>query len=200
MDESMLLSRRALLTTSFAASLSRAASAESLYGDEFPINMKENMEVEYPLRMRELDFQTAEPAGTIVVDQQHRFLYHVLGGGRAMRYGVSVGKTAKAWVGEVTINRMAEWPVWTPAPYHLEALPSLIKWKDGMPGGPDNPLGARAMYLYKGNVDTINRIHGGARPEQLGNRKTAGCIAMLNMDIVHLYANVQVGTRVVMLA
>jgi lipoprotein-anchoring transpeptidase ErfK/SrfK len=200
MDESMFLTRRALLTTSLAASLPRVASAESLYGDEFPINMKENMEVEYPLRMRELDFQTAEPAGTIVVDQQHRFLYHVLGGGRAMRYGVSVGKTAKAWAGEVTINRMAEWHVWTPAPYHLEALPSLIKWKDGMPGGPDNPLGARAMYLYKGNVDTINRIHGGARLEHLGNRKTAGCIAMLNMDIVHLYANVQVGTRVVMLA
>jgi lipoprotein-anchoring transpeptidase ErfK/SrfK len=196
----MTISRRTLLSTLLAAALPLPAQAESLYGDEFPINMKENMEVEYPLRMRDLDFQTAEPPGTIVVDQQHRFLYHVLGGGRATRYGVSVGKTAKAWTGEVTINRMAEWPVWTPAPYHLEAMPSLIKWKDGMPGGPDNPLGARAMYLYKGNVDTINRIHGGARPEQLGNRKTAGCIAMLNMDIVHLYANVQVGTRVVMLA
>jgi lipoprotein-anchoring transpeptidase ErfK/SrfK len=199
MDESMLLSRRTLLATSLAASLPISASAEGLYGDDFPVNMKENLDVEYPLRMRELDFQTAEPVGTIVVDQQHRFLYHVLGGGRAVRYGVSVGKTAKAWVGEVIIARMAEWPVWTPAPYHLEALPSLAKWKDGMPGGPDNPMGARAMYLYKGNVDTINRIHGGAKPDQLGNRKTAGCVAMLNMDIVHLYSQVQVGTRVVML-
>jgi lipoprotein-anchoring transpeptidase ErfK/SrfK len=196
----MHISRRHFLTTSLAASLPLRVSAESLYGDDFPVNMKENLDVEYPLRRRELDFQTAETAGTIVVDQQHRFLYHVLGGGRAMRYGVSVGKTAKAWVGEVTINRMAEWPVWTPAPYHLEAMPSLIKWKDGMPGGPDNPLGARAMYLYKGEVDTINRIHGGAKPAQIGNRKTAGCIAMLNMDIVHLYEQVQVGTRVVMLA
>jgi lipoprotein-anchoring transpeptidase ErfK/SrfK len=195
----MPISRRRFVTSGLAASLPLRASAKGFYDNGFPINMKESMEVEYPLRMRELDFQTAEPAGTIIVDQKHRFLYHVLVGGRAVRYGVSVGKVSMAWVGEVTINRMAEWPVWTPAPYHLQELPSLVKWKDGMPGGPDNPLGARAMYLYKGEVDTINRIHGGARPSQLGNRKTAGCIAMLNMDIVHLYSQVQVGTRVVML-
>jgi lipoprotein-anchoring transpeptidase ErfK/SrfK len=196
----MPISRRHFITTALAAVSPLPAFAEGLYGEPFPINTKEAMDVEYPLRRRELKFETVEPAGTIIVDQKHRFLYHVSGGGKAMRYGVSVGKVSMAWEGEVTINRMAEWPVWTPAPYHLQALPSLIKWKDGMPGGLDNPLGARAMYLYKGDVDTINRIHGGARPEQIGNRKTAGCIAMLNVDIVHLYSQVQVGTRVVMLA
>jgi lipoprotein-anchoring transpeptidase ErfK/SrfK len=200
MDMPMPISRRHFITTALAAASPLPAFAEGLYGEPFPINTKEAMDVEYPLRRRELKFETAEPAGTIVVDQVHRFLYHILGSGKAMRYGVSVGKVSMAWEGEVIINRMAEWPVWTPAPYHLQALPSLIKWKDGMPGGLDNPLGARAMYLYKGEVDTINRIHGGARPEQIGNRKTAGCIAMLNVDIVHLYSQVQVGTRVVMLA
>ena len=77
--------------------------------------------------------------------------------------------------------------------------PTLAKWKDGMPGGPDNPLGARALYLYKGEVDTINRIHGAAKPSDIGRKATAGCIGMLNVDVVHLYAQVQVGTRVVML-
>jgi lipoprotein-anchoring transpeptidase ErfK/SrfK len=94
---------------------------------------------------------------------------------------------------------MAEWPVWTPAPYHLQVKPELIKWKNGMPGGPDNPLGARAMYLFKGEVDTINRIHGSAKVSDIGKRATAGCIGMLNVDIIHLYGNVKVGTRVVML-
>jgi lipoprotein-anchoring transpeptidase ErfK/SrfK len=199
----MSLSRRHLLTSMLAASVPLPAVANELYGDEvvsqFPINAKEAKLVEYQYQMREMDYETTEPAGTIVVNQKRRYLYHVLGGGRAMRYGVSIGKGTKAWSGEVTINRMAEWPVWTPAPYHLQVMPSLIKWKNGMPGGPDNPLGARAMYLYKGNVDTINRIHGGAKPDWIGNRKTAGCISMLNVDIVHLYASVKVGARVVML-
>ncbi len=191
----MSISRRAFISSMIATGfLSKAAIAE-----QFPINMKQEQDVEYPFRMRGIDYETSEPAGTIVIDPHKCFLYHILGGGKATRYGVSVGKATHAWVGEVTINRMAEWPVWVPAPYHLEQIPSLIKWKDGMPGGPDNPLGARAMYLYKGEVDTVNRIHGGAKPEWIGKKATAGCISLLNVDVVHLYAQVQVGTRVVML-
>jgi lipoprotein-anchoring transpeptidase ErfK/SrfK len=199
LDETMTLSRRTLLSSMLAAAVPLPASANALYGDGFPINEKEAKAVEYKFQRREMDYETAEPAGTIVVDQKRRFLYHVLGGGRATRYGVSVGKSTKAWNGVVTVNRMEEWPVWYPAPYHLQVMPSLIKWKDGMPGGPDNPLGARAMYLFSGSVDTLNRIHGGAKPEWIGDRKTAGCISLLNVDVVHLYSQVQVGTRVVML-
>jgi lipoprotein-anchoring transpeptidase ErfK/SrfK len=195
----MMLSRREFLATIAAVAAPMPVMANDLYGDDFPVNEKEAQMVEYQFQRREMEFDTPEPAGTIVVNQKRRYLYHVLGNGRAMRYGVSIGKGSKAWSGEVTINRMAEWPVWVPAPYHLEVMPSLIKWKNGMPGGPDNPLGARAMYLYKGDVDTINRIHGGAKPDWIGNRKTAGCISMLNVDIVHLYANVKLGTRVIML-
>ena len=93
--------------------------------------------------------KTQEPPGTIVVDPKHRFLYHVSGGGMAMRYGVSVGKSSKAWSGEAVIKRMAKWPVWVPAPYHLEEKPSLAKYINGMPGGPDNPMGARACISIK---------------------------------------------------
>jgi lipoprotein-anchoring transpeptidase ErfK/SrfK len=144
-------------------------------------------------------FKTQEPAGTIVVDPKHRFLYHVSGNGQAMRYGVAVGKASKAWSGEAVIKRMAKWPVWVPAPYHLEEKPSLAKHINGMPGGPDNPMGARALYLYQGDVDTINRIHGGAKPSEIGSKKTAGCIGMLNIDVIHLYDRVEIGTRVVVL-
>jgi lipoprotein-anchoring transpeptidase ErfK/SrfK len=144
-------------------------------------------------------FKTQEPAGTIVVDTKRCFLYLVQKGGQAVRYGVAVGKSSKAWTGEAVIKRMAKWPVWVPAPYHLEQIPSLAKHINGMPGGLDNPMGARALYLYQGEVDTINRIHGSAKPSEIGSKKTAGCFGMLNIDIIHLYDRVAIGTRVVVL-
>ena len=193
----MSLNRRSFVSSLFAAPalLTRAAQAEP-----FPIIAKEATQVEYKYQMREMEYDTAEPAGTIVVDPRKCFLYHVLGGGMARRYGVSLGKSAHAWSGEVVIQKMKEWPIWIPAPYHLQHKPELAKWlPDGMPGGLDNPLGARALYLYKGDVDTINRIHGGAKLDWIGHKATAGCIGMLNVHVAHLYSQVQVGTRVVML-
>jgi lipoprotein-anchoring transpeptidase ErfK/SrfK len=192
----MPLSRRAFLATVFSSAvLSNRALAE-----QFAINAKEAKDLDYKYQRRDMEFETAEPAGTIVVDPHKCFLYHVLGGGQSTRYGVSLGKSAKAWTGEVVIKKMKEWPVWIPAPYHLEHKPELAKYlPGGMPGGLDNPLGARAMYLFKGEVDTINRIHGGAKIEWIGKKATAGCISMLNVDVAHLYSQVQVGTRVVML-
>ena len=190
----MSLTRRTFLTAAACALVTPARAAEP-----FPVNMTEGKNLDYKYQRREMEFATNEPAGTIVVDAVHRFLYHVQEGGQATRYGVAVGKGAKAWTGEVIIKKMAEWPTWTPAPYHLEIKPELAKWKNGMPGGLDNPMGARAMYLFKGEVDTINRIHGSAKLTDIGKKATAGCIGMLNADIIHLYANVSVGTRVVML-
>ena len=193
----MSLSRRQFVSGLIAAP---ALLPSSAWAEQFAINMKEATQVEYKYQLREMEFETAEPVGTIVVDSSKRFLYLVLGGGMATRYGCSLGHGATAWRGEVTINKMSEWPVWRPAPYHLQRKPDLAKWlPDGMPGGPDNPLGARAMYLFKGEVDTVNRIHGGAKIADIGSKKTAGCIGMLNAHITHLYAQVQVGTRVVML-
>jgi lipoprotein-anchoring transpeptidase ErfK/SrfK len=112
---------------------------------------------------------------------------------------VAVGKSSKSWKGEAVIKRMAKWPVWVPTPEHLDAIPSLAKHLNGMPGGLDNPMGARALYLYEGDVDTINRIHGAAKPSEIGRNVTAGCIGMLNIDVIHLYDRVELGTRVIML-
>ena len=195
----MPITRRALLTSVLFAGFAPSFRALALEGEPFPVSESEARTVSYKFRRREMEYKTQEPAGTIVVEPRNRFLYHVLGGGQATRYGVSVGKSSMAWSGEAQIKRMAKWPVWVPAPYHLAAMPSLAKYINGMPGGPDNPMGARAMYLYQGEVDTINRIHGGATPAQIGSKKTAGCIGMLNIDIIHLYDRVEIGTRVVML-
>ena len=191
----MSLSRREFLASSLAIGFAPSAYAK----EPFPVDMKAPKQLEYKYQRRDDEFETSEPAGTIVIDATKRLLFHVQGNGMATRYGVAVGKGTKAWKGEVIIKKMVEWPTWTPAPYHLEIKPELAKWKNGMPGGPDNPMGARAMYLFKGNVDTINRIHGSAKVADIGKKATAGCIGMLNADIIHLYANVQVGARVVML-
>jgi lipoprotein-anchoring transpeptidase ErfK/SrfK len=194
----MPLSRREFLA-SMAAAVLLPAVAQPAAAEAFPVNAKEAKQVDYKFQMRQIEFETAEPAGTIVVDAKKCFLYLVLGQGQAIRYGVSLGKSAHAWEGEVIIKKMAEWPIWIPAPYHIQHKPELAKWlPGGMPGGPDNPMGARALYLFKGEVDTINRIHGAMKVSDIGKKATAGCIGMLNAHIVDLYARVQVGTRVVM--
>jgi len=195
----MPITRRALLTSGLIAGVVPNARALALSGEPFPVLESETRKVDYKFRRREVDYETPEPAGTIVVEPRRRFLYLVLGSGRAMRYGVAVGKASKAWSGEAVIKRMAKWPVWVPTPEHLEAIPSLAKYLNGMPGGPGNPMGARAMYLYRGDVDTINRIHGAAKPADVGRKATAGCIGLLNVDVIHLYDRVEIGTRVVML-
>jgi len=195
----MPITRRALLTSGLIAGFAPVTRAFAQSAEPFPVAESEAKKVPYKFQRREMAFKTPEPAGTIVVDPKRCFLYHVLGGGQAMRYGVSVGKSSKAWTGEAVIKRMAKWPVWVPAPYHLQEIPSLAKYSSGMPGGPDNPMGARALYLYQGDVDTINRIHGSAKPSEIGSKKTAGCFGMLNIDVIHLYDRVAIGTRVVVL-
>ncbi len=190
-----MITRRTFLASATVLALPRFAQAE----EPFPINTKDAKAVAFKYQMQEVKFETAEPAGTLVVDAKKCFLYFVQGDGMAIRYGCALGKSAKAWSGEVTIKKMKEWPTWFPAPYHTQVKPELAKWlPDGMPGGPDNPMGARSMYLFKGDVDTINRIHGGAKVSDIGRKATAGCIGMLNVHIVDLYARVQVGARVVM--
>ncbi len=196
----MRFSRREFLAASLSMGLPLGLASESRANEPFKVDLKEWKRLPYKFQRQDVEFQTSEPAATIVVDPGKRFLYLVQGNGAALRYGVSVGKGTHAWTGEVVIKKMAEWPVWVPAPYHIAGMSSLAKWlPDGMPGGPTNPLGARALYLFKGEVDTVNRIHGGAKLTDIGSKKTAGCIGMLNADVIDLYSRVQVGTRVVML-
>jgi lipoprotein-anchoring transpeptidase ErfK/SrfK len=144
------------------------------------------------LRRQEVAFPTKEPAGTLIVDTPNTYLYYVLGGGRAIRYGVRVGRDGFTWTGVQKISRKAEWPDWHPPPEMIERQPYLPRF---MAGGPGNPLGARAMYL--GN--TVYRIHGTNQPSTIGKFVSSGCIGMLNEDVSDLFDRVKVGTRVVVL-
>ena len=151
-------------------------------------------------RRQIVDYETAELAGTIVVDPGQRFLYLVLNGGAALRYGVSVGREGASWSGRATVRRKAEWPTWTPTKRMIQREPKLARWARGMPGGPRNPLGARALYLYQGDQDTLYRIHGTNEPWSIGRAVSSGCIRLLNDDITDLYTRVPLGTSVLVLA
>jgi lipoprotein-anchoring transpeptidase ErfK/SrfK len=143
-------------------------------------------------RRQAVDYNTIEPAGTIIIDTPHTYLYLVLGSGRAMRYGIGVGREGFTWTGTERISRMKEWPDWFPPKEMIERQPYLPRF---MAGGETNPLGARAMYL--GN--TLYRIHGTNQPSTIGTFVSSGCIRLTNDDVSDLYSRVQVGTRVVVM-
>jgi lipoprotein-anchoring transpeptidase ErfK/SrfK len=144
------------------------------------------------LRRQEVSFVTKEPAGTIVVDTPNTYLYYVLGGGRAVRYGVRVGREGFTWTGVQKISKKTEWPDWFPPTEMIERQPYLPRF---MAGGPGNPLGARAMYLGA----TVYRIHGTNQPSTIGKFVSSGCIGMLNEDVSDLFDRAKVGTRVVVM-
>ena len=149
---------------------------------ELPANLKKQL----------VDYATREPAGTIIIDTPNTYLYLVLGNGKALRYGIGVGREGFTWTGTERISRMKEWPDWFPPAEMIERQPYLPRV---MAGGPGNPLGARALYLGK----TLYRIHGTNQPSTIGSFVSSGCIRLLNEDIEDLYSRVQVGTRVVVL-
>ena len=155
-----------------------------------PLETKRSVAAEY-LRA-EVDYQTTERPGTIVVDTRDKHLYLVQAGGRAIRYGIGVGRPGFTWAGVKTITRKAEWPGWTPPPEMIKRRPDLPKH---MEGGPSNPLGARA--LYRGS--SLYRIHGTNEPYTIGQNVSSGCIRMMNQDVEDLYDRVRVGTKVIVL-
>lgn len=130
--------------------------------------------------------------GTIVIDTPNKFLYHVEEGGRAKRYGIGVGRPGFTWAGMKSITRKAEWPDWVPPPEMLQRRPDLPRH---MAGGPDNPLGARAMYLGS----SLYRIHGSNEPETIGQAVSSGCFRLLNDDVIDLYGRVRVGAKVIVM-
>jgi lipoprotein-anchoring transpeptidase ErfK/SrfK len=143
-----------------------------------------------------VEYRRKEAPGTILVDSDDKFLYYVLPGGKAIRYGIAVGEEAQAWSGLAKVGRMQEWPPWIPTPgeqTRLGPLPAFVT------GGPHNPMGARGMYLYSANKDTLYRIHGTNQPEYIGSAVSSGCIRMTNEDAIDLYNHVKVGTPVVVL-
>jgi lipoprotein-anchoring transpeptidase ErfK/SrfK len=143
-----------------------------------------------------VDYTRKEQPGTILVDTDGRYLYYVLPGGKAIRYGVAVGEEAMAFSGVARVGRMAEWPDWIPTP---EIQARLGPYPSRVPGGAANPLGARALYLYSGNKDTLYRIHGTNQPEYIGQAISSGCIRMRNEDVIDLFDRVKLGSTVVVL-
>jgi lipoprotein-anchoring transpeptidase ErfK/SrfK len=140
----------------------------------------------------------AEP-GTIVVDPENRFLYLVEANGMSMRYGIGVGRQGFSWTGDAVIKDKQHWPKWFPPPEMVARDPRAAPYAEGMEGGLDNPLGARALYLYQGEKDTLFRLHGTYESDSIGKAVSSGCVRLLNQDIIDLYERVPLGTRVIVL-
>lgn len=149
---------------------------------------------------QQVTYSTKEPSGTIVVDTKNRFVYLIQDGGKAMRYGVGVGREGLEFTGKANIAWKQEWPRWTPTPDMIKREPQKYgRWAGGMDGGPANPLGARALYLFKDGKDTLFRIHGTNQPETIGQAASSGCIRMMNQDVIDLYRRVPTGSKVVVI-
>ena len=182
-----------------------ATAYGSLSNEPFPVKPIAYKKFNANFLRHEVEYNSAEPAGTIVVDPRAHYLYLVLPNGRARRYGVGVGKQGFAWAGAATINSKQAWPDWYPPAEMIARRPDLraevskLQSGLGVPGGVRNPLGARAMYLWQNNKDTLFRIHGTTEPQSIGKSVSSGCIRMINQDAIDLFSRVEVGTRVVVL-
>jgi lipoprotein-anchoring transpeptidase ErfK/SrfK len=145
-----------------------------------------------------VDFRSGEKPGTIIVKTRERALYQVMPDGKAKRYLVAVGKEGFAWSGVARVGMKRKNPTWTPPAEMIKRTPKYAKWRNGMPGGiPENPLGVRALYLFDGGGDTMYRIHGTNAPSSIGTAASSGCIRMLNREVVELFNNTPVGTKVI---
>ncbi|MDP4595075.1 MAG: L,D-transpeptidase [Beijerinckiaceae bacterium] len=147
----------------------------------------------------EIDYATAHKPGTTIVDTKQNFVYFILNSKKAIRYGAATGAEAHGWTGTSRVARKAEWPRWMPPADMLKRWPHLAPTAraGGLNGGPDNPLGARALYLYQGNRDTLYRIHGTNEPDKIGRNVSSGCIRMRNIDVVDLYNRTKLGATVI---
>jgi lipoprotein-anchoring transpeptidase ErfK/SrfK len=209
------INRRAVLAGA-CASLAGAvlpgradANPMALYGpvrgEPFPIPAAPLGRINPSYLRARVAVRTREAPGTIIVDPRSRYLYLVEGNGTALRYGVGVGRQGFAWSGTATINSKQAWPDWYPPKEMIERQPELkrslmqLQSGIGMPGGPRNPLGARALYLWQNGKDTLYRIHGTVEPWTIGTNASSGCIRMINQDAIDLYDRVALGTRVVVM-
>jgi lipoprotein-anchoring transpeptidase ErfK/SrfK len=174
--------------------------------EPFPVPAFRLSDVDPAYLRKSVYYPTDEAPGTIVIDPQRHFLYFVEGGGRAIRYGVGVGRAGFGWSGTATVHNKQEWPDWYPPKEMIQRQPEIrakmseLQSGIGMHGGSGNPLGARALYLWQGNKDTLYRIHGTVEPWTIGKSVSSGCIRMINQDVMDLYERAPVGARVVVLS
>ena len=146
-----------------------------------------------------VSYDTTEKPGTIIVDTNAKFLYFVMPEGKAMRYGIGVGREGFEWRGTARVALKREWPTWTPPAEMIKRQPELVKWAKGQPPGLMNPLGARALYLFNKNGDTGYRLHGTPEWHSIGKAMSSGCIRLMNQDVIDLYNRAEVGAKVIVL-
>ncbi len=165
-----------------------------LPGEKFPIPAVKLKRVDPRFYRREVDFETDQPAGTVIVNTETFYLHLVGNNGRAMRYGVGLGRAGFAWSGQGRIAWKRPWPTWTPPAEMIERQPELAKWSaanGGMEPGLRNPLGARALYIFQGGKDTLYRLHGTNEARSIGKAVSSGCVRLLNQDVIDLYNRVK---------
>ena len=187
-----------------AAALAALAALGGCMSDLIPANYGSSIDAGYTIakvdrkyRRQNVELVSGEKPGTIIIDTREKFLYYVLGDNRAIRYGIGVGREGFEWHGTAHIALKREWPTWTPPKAMIRRQPQLAKWAGGMPGGPQNALGARAMYLFNKGGDSGYRIHGTPEWWSIGKAMSSGCIRMLNQDVIDLYDRAEVGAKVI---
>jgi lipoprotein-anchoring transpeptidase ErfK/SrfK len=167
--------------------------------EDFEIELSDLSEIPERFHRQIVTYEGLDEPGTIVVDPGQRLLYYVMDNGSAVRYGIGVGRAGFAWSGEAQIAMKRRWPRWVPPEEMVYRDAKAMQWVNGMPGGPENPLGARALYLYADGKDTLYRIHGTNEPSSIGKAMSSGCIRMLNEDVADLFERTAKGTKVVVL-
>ncbi|MBS3649838.1 L,D-transpeptidase [Pseudaminobacter sp. 19-2017] len=191
------IARRTFLLGLVATSVSGCGYPLALGSPRVSYTVRRTVDPRY--RRTRVAYKTDESPGTIVVNTEERYLYAVEPDGWATRYGVGVGEQGLTLKGVAKIGNKAEWPSWRPTESMMRRKPRLVQYADGVPGGPENPLGARALYLYQGGRDTMFRLHGTNEPWTIGTAVSSGCVRLTNEDIIDLYDRTPVGTKVVLI-
>ena len=201
---SLNLTRRSLVggavASLVAGPISSIAWAADTADDPYPLPSFDYLKMPEAFRPSVLTYRGRQHVGTVIVDTSARQIYLVVDGGYCIRWGCAVGRDGFRWAGLADVGRKVMWPKWTPPKDMIERSPEKAKWAGGMPGGYDNPLGARALYLFQNGQDTLYRIHGTTEPMSIGTNASSGCIRMINQDVKELYRRAPVGSRVVVLA
>lgn len=179
------------------------AEAEKVYGpvpqEKFPIPAVDVTKVDPKYFRKTVAYDGKEAAGTIIVDPGNYYVYRVEGDGSATRYGANVGRDGFRWSGDAYVGRKSEWATWTPPREMIKRQPEVAVWARGMPGGLENPLGARTLHLYQNGVYTLYTIYASSDPETIGSGITSGCVGLLSQDMIHLYDRTPVKSKVVVL-